>query len=951
MSEILKHIESSANSLEEQAKQIQKSYTSNTDFISKWVDLTVGVFWGETVKSVYEWSMSRIREQAKENQVRLLEEVWKNTLRPELSQKIQDLKTRLINLQWKSLEEVSAIQMMQNTDIKQTSINTLYWLKWEIKWVAYWLKEIITGALDLAGFMVKYSRSILGINPEYKKRIDEQAGKLYDWVNKEWMTWIWDQIEKLIEQEMKRISKLPQEEQAEAIGNIAGNIISLLTAIKAGTMIVDKVWKTSRQVAIWAELIKKWGETAQRTERLIKIASLSEKAKRGKIALQGVNVFLNWVAESMIGYSLAKSLAITLDFIKSTTPSIWQKISRINENIKELESALKTQKDTEKQKNIIDTIARLREEKVKLERPRQNIQEISTNAEMSIEDRLKKASELLGGKILSPQQQKIICDIHNNISNGVYQNWYTELRKMSEALKKAWFQEDERRMLMENGILGIRFGSTKKFISPDISEYDVWRLTRMEGPEERMAYRNWISRPLDNSILASPKSDDDTLTDELLRIARRPYERARYNKQSDPIITHIETPQEQRKRLTRKRKWWTRDPEEIIETAKQNWAKLFLIAEDLMKKNPNLTWKELKELILQRALTDNLDLSSYHGRILDKCVEIFDDLKIKKKERIQSWFDEANIEIPKNTIEIEKSLNANAELNFIVWRDTVVNWMSQTNILTMMIHYHGKKINITKDLLENKNNSWDLLLRELHQMVWWVSITLDHNPLTITIHADDNNMKLYWDSFVSNLGGLFYGKDNILMIWKSATKETIDHEHQHFLNSHFMDILELVKLDKSYIRQNESLLSDNTQSRVGRVVLAEERWILRWKIWISMQDELCSYIERNWELPLSIEPYLNSKLKEMFDQKLIPPENIREIADAISEIKKYFDNTKVAREELVWIIRTSHSMEDMLARLRKNFSTLIETQNISESSILFWDPEKTRQAIINSINI
>jgi len=40
---------------------------------------------------------------------------------------------------------------------------------------------------------------------------------------------------------MKRISRLPQEEQAEAIGNIAGTIISMLTAIKAGTMIVEKV--------------------------------------------------------------------------------------------------------------------------------------------------------------------------------------------------------------------------------------------------------------------------------------------------------------------------------------------------------------------------------------------------------------------------------------------------------------------------------------------------------------------------------------------------------------------------------------------------------------------------------------------------------------------------------------------------------------------------------------
>lgn len=59
-----------------------------------------------------------------------------------------------------------------------------------------------------------------------------------------------DQIVRLIEQEMKRISKLPQEEQAEAIGNIAGYTISMLMAIKAGTMIVEKTGKVSRQISI-----------------------------------------------------------------------------------------------------------------------------------------------------------------------------------------------------------------------------------------------------------------------------------------------------------------------------------------------------------------------------------------------------------------------------------------------------------------------------------------------------------------------------------------------------------------------------------------------------------------------------------------------------------------------------------------------------------------------------
>jgi len=87
-----------------------------------------------------------------------------------------------------------------------------------------------------------------------------------------------------------------------------------------------------------------------------------------------------------------------------------------------MESALKTEKDTEKQKNIRDAIVKLRAEKIKLERPGQNIQEMGTNAELSIDDRLKKVSELLSGKVLSSQERKVILDVHNNISKGIYQN-------------------------------------------------------------------------------------------------------------------------------------------------------------------------------------------------------------------------------------------------------------------------------------------------------------------------------------------------------------------------------------------------------------------------------------------------------------------------------------------------------------------------------------------------
>jgi hypothetical protein len=348
MSEVIKHIESSVKSLEEQSKIVQDSYRANTDIISKWVDIAVGVFWGETVKESYEQSIARIHEQARIHELKLLEEVSKNNLDTIHSHKASELKSRLWHLQWKKLEDVSLFQMTQNVDIRQSAKNAIAWIRWEVKGTINWLKGIITWAFDLASFMVKYSGSMLGIHPEYKQKIDIQAGKLYDWIQKEWISRISEQAGKLIENEMKRISQLPQEEQAEAIGNIAGNIISMLTAIKTGTMIIEKTGKVSRQLAIGSELAGKWWETAQRVERLAKLAELSKQAKRGKVVLEGTNVLLSWVAESMIGYAVMKNIHAFLEIIEMKSVNFKDKIAERNKLMSDIQSQIDAESDPQR---------------------------------------------------------------------------------------------------------------------------------------------------------------------------------------------------------------------------------------------------------------------------------------------------------------------------------------------------------------------------------------------------------------------------------------------------------------------------------------------------------------------------------------------------------------------------------------------------------------------------
>ncbi len=54
------------------------------------------------------------------------------------------------------------------------------------------------------------------------------------------------------------------------------------------------------------------------------------------------------------------------------------------------------------------------------------------------------------------------------------------------------------------------------------------------------------------------------------------------------------------------------------------------------------------------------------------------------------------------------------------------------------------------------------------------------------------------------------------------------------------------------------------------------------RIWRSMQDELCSYIERDKQLPYNMDDYLDSFLKN--EKILIPQELINEMQRARQQI-------------------------------------------------------------------
>ena len=83
--------------------------------------------------------------------------------------------------------------------------------------------------------------------------------------------------------------------------------------------------------------------------------------------------------------------------------------------------------------------------------PRRQVLE---NADLSDHDRLQKAEELLWP--LNQDQKNTILSVHHNISKWVYQNNSRDIIHMSRVLHEAWFSSRQRRILMENGITGLK---------------------------------------------------------------------------------------------------------------------------------------------------------------------------------------------------------------------------------------------------------------------------------------------------------------------------------------------------------------------------------------------------------------------------------------------------------------------------------------------------------------
>ncbi len=127
---------------------------------------------------------------------------------------------------------------------------------------------------------------------EYREKINKQAEEIYDWWDKNGTGKAVELLEEALRKEMDRISKLPSEQQSEAIGNIAGNVIGMLSVMKAGGAIISKMKHLKKADATLERVVNSTKSSAKRVE---KVTKLHKKATQVRQVLGVGNTLLNGV--------------------------------------------------------------------------------------------------------------------------------------------------------------------------------------------------------------------------------------------------------------------------------------------------------------------------------------------------------------------------------------------------------------------------------------------------------------------------------------------------------------------------------------------------------------------------------------------------------------------------------------------------------------------------------
>jgi len=314
-------------SLEEVISNRDKNTWFVNTLIDDWVQLINNIRGStvETWKQIYQQTFEQVKSKIIQIEKELLK-VDFNDLSPDEKLKYQSIMTSISEIKKMEIWDVwvlnSIIASIKSTP--ESLESSYYWVVWTWKWVIEWTKDMIVWVLDISKFILKYSWSLVWIDSEYKTEVNNQASKIWDFIQKEGFSWLWDEIYNAIWKEMDTISKLPKNEQSEAIWKLSWKVISLLLLIKWSVVaswkvseMTDKIWRISKQLE---KVSLKWASSAKRTAKLTEFFNVASRTKNTSYAIE---VFLNWPAETFIWAAWVKSFSVLFEWLRAKWASIW----------------------------------------------------------------------------------------------------------------------------------------------------------------------------------------------------------------------------------------------------------------------------------------------------------------------------------------------------------------------------------------------------------------------------------------------------------------------------------------------------------------------------------------------------------------------------------------------------------------------------------------------------
>ncbi|NDK19260.1 hypothetical protein GW819_00275 [Candidatus Gracilibacteria bacterium] len=214
---------------EQQIQEMSSSYRENINDFLMAADATVDFFGGESGKEIYEGNIHSIQKNIEEDYKNLLVSFTGKELSVDEKKKLDFYGKRVENLLGKKLEDVQSFTGYLITEKKLDSIkNAAY----AIKGMAEGAFEAFTGTVV---FLFLYSTK-----PEIRDVVHSSIGSFYDYLKENHSNYekLWMDFLQAFDKEFSKLSNLPADQQAEAIGKIAGNIMATIIGAKGMSALV-----------------------------------------------------------------------------------------------------------------------------------------------------------------------------------------------------------------------------------------------------------------------------------------------------------------------------------------------------------------------------------------------------------------------------------------------------------------------------------------------------------------------------------------------------------------------------------------------------------------------------------------------------------------------------------------------------------------------------------------